>query len=863
MLPNFLSFGKKQVSSGARMLKENSIFLLLTILYLSQISILSGIAIYPASAAQIGQPDPRSCGESGENLCVNRCERALDGFNSLFKAQSIDLEQIRNRALIVEECADLQKNEQVDEDTRRKIRFMLEKQYSVDANTAMGCSYAIRKSEAGGVPVGSAQYNQQFERVGCAKYARVQYEEEQNRRICILEKAEFETVIQSDDIAVLKAADSRLKCQEYRGELFKKFKPMEQQKQAAEHQEVANPTKADGADIGAKCSTLSQSWQHASLDELATYAALAKECGPVLTGADPEVASLLREVDACTNGLARMQATDALDASALQQIARDCPKLVKLASLRLQDIARDLKADVNRAEAVGCFEETVKAKDLVNRGTYKELATLMASSSCGEVTQSRTQMIADLCNRQEAGFKNHLLSSTDTPAGLKALYDCPRLAGAIDERFSKLAAGRQLASICEEDARLLDDRRDSYDDLTVLSHSLRCEAIRPLVASALSELCARETISLGRFADPGAGDLADYENALARAQCPSTQKAIATVIAAMRIGVACQSEGNALAQIRVDDLTGLVAFDSSHHCDRLDGEIARRVDQAKSILVCGDEQRSFDRTDKSDLDQLMGLKRSAKCALVASLVDREIVTLEQRTNRAKQKRQCEQDAARVEFLRSSRDLDGLRKFEGELQCDDMRADVAALITSFEATFASLGPGEGGVSTNGDSGDYNLPALTPEINLALPVPVPNAPAEEPLSGPDLYVELQTELQRLGCYSGAIDGKFGRGSNSAVENYQESYNNSSDARSADIELLNELRKRLVKVQCVPVVAKVDPQPSPPKRASPPKNAPRANQPAVSTKPSPPVNTPAPKVGLATTPKPRKVQIDGVGF
>jgi peptidoglycan hydrolase-like protein with peptidoglycan-binding domain len=57
----------------------------------------------------------------------------------------------------------------------------------------------------------------------------------------------------------------------------------------------------------------------------------------------------------------------------------------------------------------------------------------------------------------------------------------------------------------------------------------------------------------------------------------------------------------------------------------------------------------------------------------------------------------------------------------------------------------------------------LPATTPEP--ALLPPVPEGP------DPEVILAAQTELKRLGCYRGAIDGDWGKGSRAALARFRE--------------------------------------------------------------------------------------------
>lgn len=73
-------------------------------------------------------------------------------------------------------------------------------------------------------------------------------------------------------------------------------------------------------------------------------------------------------------------------------------------------------------------------------------------------------------------------------------------------------------------------------------------------------------------------------------------------------------------------------------------------------------------------------------------------------------------------------------------------------------------------------------------------VPDTAVATPaLAGRELVIALQTELNRIGCYAGTVDGDWGNMSRSAVEAFRESSGAAIPATDPSIELLDALKSR----------------------------------------------------------------------
>lgn len=160
-------------------------------------------------------------------------------------------------------------------------------------------------------------------------------------------------------------------------------------------------------------------------------------------------------------------------------------------------------------------------------------------------------------------------------------------------------------------------------------------------------------------------------------------------------------------------------------------------------------------------------------------------------------------------------------------CDAARLDLAAVkdandpqaLAAFVATYgmcpvqtalasAMLNRMAQGMKENA-SDDAQAVAATP-----LPLPEPEPRAELPpetLPEPDesrslatLALETQTELKRLGCYSGTLDGIWGKGSQGALSSFARHSGRILDSKAPTLALLAELRglgDRVCPLHCGP--------------------------------------------------------------
>jgi len=123
-------------------------------------------------------------------------------------------------------------------------------------------------------------------------------------------------------------------------------------------------------------------------------------------------------------------------------------------------------------------------------------------------------------------------------------------------------------------------------------------------------------------------------------------------------------------------------------------------------------------------------------------------------------------------------------------------------------------------------EIQLAALGPD-----PAPATEEQTEEPT--PEMLRAVQTELSRLGCYSGAIDGDWGRRSQAALDEFARRTSQEAALNAQLIELLKAQDKRVCpEAKAKPKTASPS-QPKPkPTTASPSQAKPKA----TTTKPNP---------------------------
>jgi hypothetical protein len=120
--------------------------------------------------------------------------------------------------------------------------------------------------------------------------------------------------------------------------------------------------------------------------------------------------------------------------------------------------------------------------------------------------------------------------------------------------------------------------------------------------------------------------------------------------------------------------------------------------------------------------------------------------------------------------------------------------------------------------------------------------PGTPPNPGLSGEELAIAVQTELQRLNCYRGRIDGDWGKGSKSALARYYKAIESPDVGTEPTQVILVALRKKQDERLCP------DPVSAPPNKKEPKK--PTNTGPTVNAPPPPPpppqTPTPPPKKG-----------------
>jgi hypothetical protein len=132
-----------------------------------------------------------------------------------------------------------------------------------------------------------------------------------------------------------------------------------------------------------------------------------------------------------------------------------------------------------------------------------------------------------------------------------------------------------------------------------------------------------------------------------------------------------------------------------------------------------------------------------------------------------------------------------------------------------------------------------------IDVTPPEELPVEPPAPEVDQVKVAEAVQTELKRLGCYTGGIDGDWGKGSRSALRHYFAAKKESVVTTDASEEILARLTDEQGTI-CEPVVVV---------KKSPPKTQPATQQATTSTphKSSPPAASPAPTQNIGPKIKP----------
>ncbi len=799
------------------------------------LSVTMTVVVMPAHAqASITLITEEFCApNSNAGECLNVCEAALNGYNRLFQQRPfIDLDAIKQRSITVEACSRIASNPDTSDELRSGIDLLIMLN-STDADTALVCARAINSTVR--MTVGSPEYMSVFNQLGCNAFAAAAVAEQEDQRLCALERPAYDAVIESDDIAEIRRFDAYAGCREFKAQAYLRIVRLERdaalastpsapQVQVPQPQDNGVGTRdseaMDAFAAADACDGLVQRWldrpETVSAPSYADYLlSVNTTCPPTMLERHAGPAGALASLELCVAAEAVLNAPAASD-DELTGAAESCgllrPRVEAALARNEQARVAEATADAERL----CARDFMTASTLVATGTLAELRAMFAATACSGLRDQEADLIASLCSRQVMRFGGHLFSRSDTAASLQETYDCPQVAGMINQRFEQIEALQNYELACQAERGLMEQAMSNRLRLLDMLENLQCEELRPLLRTAADRICADERTRLARFIGAGAGSVEDYRAALGEAQCADLQRDVARVIEQMDADSTCAAERLALSALPAGALDQLQDFQGRLQCAGLAGEVRTLIAQAETAALCEQERLTLAAIAASDVAALQAFQSASRCVPVSEQARSRILQA--------QSERCAIEADQLAiFEQSGSDLAELAGLEATLTCPQVLRNVALVRDRLAEQNARRAEAE-----------RSAVAMLPTIDLVnLPTgeeaPLPAMPQ---FSEQEVAMGVQSELQRLSCYSGSIDGEFGPRSRRASEDYGRAYKGSAQVRLPSLEFWEELQRTRDVRRCVaeqapapparPQTAPAPPAPTPPAPSAPPPSA-----------------------------------------
>jgi uncharacterized caspase-like protein len=273
----------------------------------------------------------------------------------------------------------------------------------------------------------------------------------------------------------------------------------------------------------------------------------------------------------------------------------------------------------------------------------------------------------------------------------------------------------------------------------------------------------------------------------------------------------CDQDGAKLARLRSGaSLEEVVQFEAGLSCDRLRPQVARLreslsagpasaapVTQAPKSLAAVPPAspvtlQSADKPAKAETanpaEHLPDIKSQPKASVSAD------PTLE-----------CKRDEARLTRLRANPALADIVAFERELGCEKLRPQLARMRESL----APVGPGSRSGPDEGDGSSAKDPpsqrrAERSPTHITPPASTPDQkPAQQVASLPppevaaEIAKSVKSELRRVGCFTGSIDGEWNAASRRSLDLFNKHAGTKLDVRLASLDALDAIKLKPARV------------------------------------------------------------------
>lgn len=538
-------------------------------------------------------------------------------------------------------------------------------------------------------------------------------------------------------------------------------------------------------------------------------------------------------------------------------------------------LARELEA-AQKAFLEACRRELASIDEMVAAGRKAELQALRGTSKCPDATARVDIGLRQIAAReQEAAQKafaeacaRELTTIADAAAAgrkaelqtLRGASKCPDTAGRVDLALKEIAARENEVQrkaqdeLCAQELKSVNDAAADgrKADLQALKSKVQCADAAARAVAALDEIAAREQATRKLASEQAAAEacrkdlaaidelagipnkagLAAYRPVAGCADAPARIAAAIAVIEAKEKDLQarlCAEEAAIVAELAGQARRAeLEALRRAARCKPTPGlvETALANLRAAEDKACADETArlgAIARTDEAALATFIG---SARCARVKDRAGGLLA--DARTARE----QCERDASEANGLKEA-SRDDRNRFLRGTRCEAARQIVLASLQQPDA----------------DPGPVDAPVVGDEAARAA-----------------LVERGQQALSKVGCYSGAADGKAGARTLEALRKYLQRKGEAIVSTDFSEDLVRAIEgegsRRVCPLECDAnevirdgrcVAVK---RPDPPKPARPDKPEKRVVEPVKPRPPPQVVERPAPPPAEPARPKPPRL-------
>jgi uncharacterized caspase-like protein len=263
----------------------------------------------------------------------------------------------------------------------------------------------------------------------------------------------------------------------------------------------------------------------------------------------------------------------------------------------------------------------------------------------------------------------------------------------------------------------------------------------------------------------------------------------------------CDQDSAKLARLRNGaSIEELLQFERDLSCDRLRPQVARLheslIGTSAPAAVANDNARPAGGTSVAALSPQAPAAQSAPTSpkLAPSAPPLSATAPDS-------KETCQRDESRLSRLRATQSLADVIMLERELGCEKLRAQIVRLRESLTAAnSASIAGPENQPLTEAQRSSRRIEIAAPPDNDAAQqvATLPPAETEKPaLSNGEIARSVKSELARVGCFNGSLDGEWNAASRRSLELFNRYAGTKLDPKFATLDALDKVKLKSSRV------------------------------------------------------------------